>query len=178
MSFPLTGTDMRSQSTTLALLAIPTLLLGMSGGSPLLTQPRDLSALNALVGEWQSDTVSGISAGASCAWTEHRSALVCEQRISSAAGTSNALNIFTADSIPGQFTLYPLSHPGRVATPVPIIIRGTQWFYGGSAPDGDGRYYRTVNDFSQADVYTWRQETSPDGKQWTAGIHGQSRRVR
>lgn len=170
---------MRSKSITSSLIAIPALLLVMNSHSPPpLAQLRDVSALGALVGEWQSDTVSGISAGASCAWTEHRSALVCEQRISSAAGTSNALNIFTADSIPGRFTLYALSQPGRVVSPVPLIIRGTEWFYGGTVPDRDGRYYRTVNDFSQADVYTWRQETSPDGKQWIAGTHGQSRRVR
>ena len=141
-------------------------------------EASDVQALGALVGEWQTDTVDGVSARSSCAWTPRHGAVLCEQRIERKAGWSSALNLFTADSTDGAYALYVLSRSGDAMSPIPLVIRGRQWYYGGTAPSADGRFYRTVNDFSQTDVYTWRQETSADGKEWTAGIHGQSRRIR
>jgi hypothetical protein len=169
---------MRPRQTLMVLCALVNLLFDAAVAAPARgIFPQGPAALGALVGNWQSDTVNGVAAYAACSWTQQRSAVVCEQRINSATSNSNALNVFTADSAHGQYALYALSPPGRVVTPVPITIRGALWYYGGTAPERDGRYYRTVNDFSRADVYTWRQETSPDGKQWTAGVHGQSRRI-
>ncbi|CAN5476717.1 hypothetical protein BH09GEM1_BH09GEM1_29140 [soil metagenome] len=137
----------------------------------------DVTALAPLIGEWQSDTVRGVSARSTCVWTPRHGALLCEQRVEGPLGASTALNLFTADSVVGGFVLYVLSRPGSTVAPLPLGIRGAEWFYGGRSPSNDGRWYRTVNDFSRADSYEWRQETSRDGKQWTAGIHGVSRRV-
>lgn len=161
--------------TLVALVAI----IAAVGGAP---APRrtahDIDALGALAGEWQSDTVGGVSARSSCAWTARHLALFCEQRIDGMPGLATALNVFTADSTDTGFVLYVVSRPGAVITPVSIAIRGAEWFYGGTARAGDGRWYRTVNDFTQTDSYTWRQETSLDGEHWTSGGHGRSRRIR
>jgi|GEM_PF-2369442 len=138
----------------------------------------DVELLAALVGEWQTDTVSGMSARSSCVWTPRHGGLVCEQRIDSPTGASTSLNFFTEAPATGDFALYVLSRPGDVVSPVTLSIHGRVWIYGGKTPAGDGRYYRTINDFSGTDAYTWRQETSVDGKEWTSGIHGESRRVR
>ena len=168
----------------LTFVANITLVLALAYGVSDSVAPRlprsatDAEALGALVGEWQSDTVNGVSARSSCAWTPRHGGLLCEQRIDGPKGASTALNLFTADSSAGGFALYVLSRPGDVMSPIPFAIRGRLWFYGGGKPENDGRYYRTVNDFSQIDAYAWRQETSGDGKEWTVGIHGQSRRVR
>ena len=138
----------------------------------------DANALAAIVGKWQSDTVNGISALSNCVWTPEQGAVLCEQHLEGAPGVRTALNLFAADSASGVYALYVLTHAGDTLTPVPIVIRGKLWFYGGTARARDGRFYRTVNDFSRVDQYTWRQENSADGKEWTAGIHGQSRRIR
>lgn len=138
----------------------------------------DVELLAALVGEWQTDTVSGMSARSSCVWTPRHGGLVCEQRIDSPTGASTSLNLFTEAPATGNFVLYVLSRPGDAVSPVPLSIHGRVWIYGGGTPAGDGRYYRTINDFSRTDAYTWRQEMSVDGKEWTPGIHGESRRVR
>lgn len=141
--------------------------------------PRpDIEALSQLVGEWQTDTVGGVSARSSCAWTAWRLAVLCEQRIDGLPGAPTALNFFTADAAGTGFALYVLSRSGSVITPIAIVMNGAEWRYGGSSQASDGRWYRTVNDFRNPDSYTWRQETSLDGKQWTAGPHGRSRRIR
>ena len=160
-----------------------TLVVGLAT-APLETlhaRPRSVvgvESLAAIVGEWQSDTVRGTSARSSCVWTPWRGGVMCEQRIDGPTGASTALNLFTTASATGEFALYVLSHTGDVVTSVPFSIRGRLWFYGGKTAAGDGRYHRTVNDFSRTDSYTWRQETSVDGKEWTSGDHGESRRVR
>ena len=138
----------------------------------------DPAPLASIVGEWQSDTVGGTSARSACTWSPQHGAVICEQRISAPTGVTTAVNVFAPDSADGEFVLYVLSRPGSTMQPVAFSIRGHHWYYGGRKPERDGRYYRTVNDFTRADVYLWRQESSADGKEWEAGVHGQSRRIR
>lgn len=137
----------------------------------------DVELLSPLVGEWQSDTVMSVSARSSCAWTPRHGGVMCEQLVVSPSGTSTALSLFTADSATGEFVFYVMSRRGAVISPIPVSIHGPVWVYGGRKADDDGRFYRTVNDFSRTDAYDWRQETSRDGKDWSVGVHGQSRRV-
>ena len=159
-------------------LTIPAIALAFAA-TPSRHHPRsDPSSLLSIVGEWQSDTVGGVSARSTCTWSPQHAAVLCEQRITAPTGVSTALTLFAPDSSGGQFVLYVLSRPGATLNPVAFTIRDHLWYYGGQKPERDGRYYRTVNDFTRADVYLWRQESSADGKEWTAGVHGQSRRIR
>jgi hypothetical protein len=167
--------------SSLSAVLLTALVAGFAGTTraPSYNSPHTAAdALSAIVGEWQSDTVDGVSAQSHCAWTPQRGAVLCEQRIDGAPGVRTAINLFTADSASGRYALYVLVHQGDTIAPLPIVIRGKQWFYGGEKPARDGIYYRTVNDFSQTNAYTWRQESSADGKEWKAGSHGQSRRLR
>ena len=134
-------------------------------------------ALGALVGVWQSDTTNGNSALSSCAWTPQRGAVLCEQTITTPGGERHALNLFTFNTGTGSYSFYILGQPGDPMRPVALTIKGKIWIYGGQSPDPDGRTNRTVNDFSAGSSYTWRQESSSNGAQWTGGAHGQSRRV-
>lgn len=137
-------------------------------------------ALGAIVGEWQSDTVDGVSARTKCAWSPYHAGVVCEQHLQSPNGASTALDLFTADSATagGRFTLYVLQKSGEPMTAVPFVIEESRWIYGGASASGDGRYYRTVNEFRHENSYTWRQEVSSDGKTWSEGIHGRNVRIR
>jgi len=157
--------------------AMLTIMLSTRVAADVRRTPSDIGALGALVGEWQSDTTAGVSARTFCAWTPRRSSMLCELRIDAPAGQSTALSLFSSDSASGQFVLHVLSRPADTMQPVTLVIRGNLWYYGGQTASSDGRFYRTVNDFSRADVYYWRQESSVDGQQWTEGIHGQSRRI-
>lgn len=139
---------------------------------------RGPEALTAIVGVWQSDTTNGTSAISNCVWTPERGAVLCEQRLTTPDGEHRALDLFTFDPAGSRYALYVISRPGEAASPVALSIDGSTWVYGGKEPNPDGTYYRTVNDFSKPGSYTWRQESSRDGKMWSAGAHGNSKRLR
>ncbi len=143
------------------------------------TPPRaaGLASVGAIVGEWQSDKVGGVSARTNCAWSPYHGGVLCEQHLSTPKGASTALDLFTADSSSGRYTLYVLQRAGDAMTSVPFVIDGSRWTYGGTSASGDGHFYRTVNDFSSGNSYTWRQESSTDGKTWSAGVGGRNVRV-
>ena len=142
-----------------------------------LSQPQGVEALQAIVGTWQSDTVSGTSALSTCAWTPVHSAVVCEQTSTMPAGVRHSLSLFTFDPLDRKYLFYALGKPGDPMHPVPLAISGRIWIYGGLTAGPDSTRYRTVNDFSATGTYLWRQESSKDGEKWVAGIHGQSRRL-
>lgn len=139
---------------------------------------QSADALGALVGAWQSDTTDGVSALSSCVWTPEHDAVLCEQKIRSPAGERRAINLFTFDPAQERFVFYVLSRPGDPMNPVPLSIQGQIWIYGGTMVGQDGLFHRTVNDFSKAEVYLWRQEASTNGLDWMVGARGQSRRLR
>lgn len=93
-------------------------------------------------------------------------------------GERTALDLFTTDSASGTYHLYVVQRSGDTVNPVLFTIEGSRWTYGGGAAAGDGRFYRTVNEFAKPNEYTWRQESSSDGKSWSVGIHGRNWRVR
>ncbi|GEM_PF-2870128 len=140
--------------------------------------PQGLDALDAITGVWQSDTVDGVSARSQCAWTPGHLAVVCDQAIRTPSGDRADLNLFTFAAATGKYALYHLSPRGGPMQPVPLAIQGHIWTYGGDAPSQDGKWYRTINDFTAGTTYTWRAESSSDGTTWTVGAHGSSRRVR
>ena len=139
---------------------------------------KGADALRAIVGVWQSDTTGGMSALSNCVWTPAHGAVLCDQTISTPKGDQHALNLFTFDAAGGSYVLYGLQHPGDPMRLTPLAIKGSIWIYGGTSADSDGITYRTVNDFSAPDRYSWWQESSKNGEQWTKGVHGQVKRVR
>jgi hypothetical protein len=164
------------------------ILLGSLAGTKSLAQaeqtiqlripPEGAKALGAIVGVWQSDTTNGVSALSNCVWTPERGAVLCEQTIQSQTGEARALNLFTFDATSRRYVLYVVSHLGDPVEPVSLAIEGALWIYGGKGGDTDGTIHRTVNDFSSTGVYYWRQESSKNGKDWTVGAHGQSKRLK
>jgi hypothetical protein len=157
-------------------LAVLALALGGSLRSPAQT-PRSVEALGAIVGVWQSDTVEGTAAVSSCAWTPRHGAVICEQLIRSGSTESRALDLYTFDAASGKYLFYLLQQPGEAMRPTPLAVNGRIWAYGGDRAAPDGKWYRTINDFSDTDSYSWKLETSANGKDWTPGLHGRSRRV-
>jgi hypothetical protein len=135
---------------------------------------RSPSRLAPIVGTWQSDTVNGISARSECTLSADGSAVLCDQLVSTPTGIHHVLDLFTADSAPGRAVLYVVNQPGDTLRPLPITIAGPIWTYGGTAPAKDGTWWRTINDFSATDSYTWRAEKSTDGKVWATVMGGRS----
>ena len=140
--------------------------------------PVARTALNDIVGVWQSDTVSGTSAVSTCAASPAGSAVVCEQIIRTPAGNRRALNVFTVDTTGAAFVFYNLSRVGDAMVPVRLVIENHIWAYGGGERAGDGQFHRTINDFSNRAAYTWRLESSSDSVHWVPSLGGKSRRIR
>lgn len=136
------------------------------------------AALAPIVGVWQSDTTNGNSALSDCVWTPQGGAVLCEQTITTPGGMRHAENLFTWDSTTSHYFLYVAQAPGDTLSPVPLAITGKVWTYGGLTAAPNGKWWRTINDFSTAGSYTWRLESSDDGSRWTRVMGGTSRRVR
>lgn len=155
-------------------------LAGVSSGpgqAGLLHGPLGADALAPIVGVWQSDTTNGMSARSTCVWTPTHGGVLCEQEIATPDGPRHALNLFTYDPKGHAYALYAVMSPGATVEPVPLAIDGRIWTYGGLTAAPNGQTYRTINDFSMPDSYSWRLESSLDGKTWVIGPRGQSRRV-
>jgi hypothetical protein len=133
--------------------------------------------LGAIVGVWQSDATQGVSAKSSCDWTPQGNGVICDQTITTVAGTQHAMNFFTRNQRTGSFVFYVVPNPGDRLAPVPLIINGAIWTYGGLSAGPGGRWFRTINDFSKRDEYQWRLETSDDGKSWRTTSGGRSQRI-
>lgn len=153
-------------------------LAPLVGATSPTTRAPDRAALDDIVGTWLSDTTDGIWARSSCAPSPQSAAVVCEQTIMTPAGVRHAVNLFLVDSAAGRYVYYGVTEPGKTIQPTRLVIENHVWTYGGDQKAPDGIYYRTVNDFTARDSYTWRLETSRDGARWTAGRHGRSVRSR
>lgn len=156
-----------------ACLALPAAMANAQGAN------RDpaVTALASIVGVWQSDTTNGVSARSTCQWTPTHGGVVCEQDIITPDRPQHALNLFTRNTTDNRFALYVVMRPGDAVDAIAFSIEGSIWTYGGSKAAPNGQTYRTINDFSLPNSYTWRQESSTDGTTWTVGAHGRSRRV-
>ena len=137
-----------------------------------------VDALGAIVGVWQSDTVNGASALSSCDWTPSHGGVVCEQTITTAAGQRHALNLYAFDSAGQRYVYYGLSRPGDAMSPVALAISGPIWTYGSASAIANAPSSRTINDFSNHDAYSWRQETTQNGRDWVVVRGGRSTRLK
>jgi hypothetical protein len=141
------------------------------------TPAHGAEPLGAIVGVWQSDATQGVSAKSSCDWTPQGNGVICDQTITTVAGVQHAMNFFTRNQKTGSFVFYVVPNPGDTLAPVPLIINGAIWTYGGLSAGPGGRWFRTINDFSKRDEYNWRLETSDDGKSWRTTNGGRSQRI-
>ena len=151
------------------LVAIIAILL-----APVPVHSPDRVALNDIVGTWQSDTVGGTSARSVCAASPGGMAVICEQRIFSPTGARTAVNIFMVDSAANRYAYYGINQVGTPIRPAELAISDHIWIYGGNPKGADGKYSRTVNDFSAGTWYVWRVETSADGVNWTTVRQGRA----
>ncbi len=138
------------------------------------TSAPGFESLTPIVGVWQSDTSNGTSALSNCAWTATRTAVLCDQIVTTPKATLHALSLFTFEPAMKKFVFYGLSHPGDPMKPTPLSIDGKTWTYGGLTKEQDGKFYRTLNEFGAADSYTWRSQSSIDGKSWKTDVQGKS----
>ena len=136
-----------------------------------------VDALDAIVGKWQGDVVNGRSTRSDCVWTPLRTAVLCEQTITTSDGVQHALNLFTFEPATSRYFLYVVSKPGNPPNTATIAIDGKRWTYGGGPAPAGQRRTRTINDFSARDSYDWWTETSDDGEHWTRVMGGRSTRV-
>lgn len=153
----------------------------MLGTSALRAQTPAAGAdpLSDIVGTWQSDTVGGTSALSVCDWSPLERGVVCEQIITTPGGVEHAVSVFLPDSTGRRYSYYGIYGSGHDASATTLEIRGHVWVYGGLTRAGDGLYHHTVNDFSAHNgSYVWRQESSPDGVQWTVLQEGRASRRR
>jgi hypothetical protein len=150
----------------------------LSVGTARAQEESGVRALNDIVGTWQSDTVNGTSALSRCEWTPARLAVLCEQEIHARNGLRHVENLFTYDPQSSRYFFYGLPQPGDSMAPISLEIKNHVWVYGGQAAGSDGVTRRTVNEFSAADEYVWRRESSADGRSWTIVSRGRARRVR
>ncbi len=135
---------------------------------------QSAESLAPIAGVWQSDTSNGTSAVSTCTWTATRTAVLCDQVVTTPTSTIHALSLFTFDDAAKKFVFYGLSHPGDTLKPTPLTIDGKNWIYGGLTKESDGKYYRTVNTFAAGDSYTWSAQSSTGGTSWTVTAHGKS----
>lgn len=141
--------------------------------------PADSAAapLRAIVGEWQSDTVAGSAARSTCNWSPQETAVICEQTITAGGAIRHAVNVYTTNSTTGEHFYYGIVRPGADIASTRLEIVGRVWTYGGRAAAADGKFYRTVNDFTPSDRYEWRTEVSSDGLRWSVVRRGTAFRV-
>jgi hypothetical protein len=121
---------------------------------------------------WQSDATQGVSAKSSCIGRARQ--VICVRR-STVAGVQRDELLHEIRKPVVRFYVVP--NPGDTLTPLPLTISGATWTYGGVSPGPSGRWFRTINDFSKRDEYSWRLETSDDGKSWRTANGGRSQRV-
>ena len=162
-------------------LAAACMVFAASPSVPSLARPllaQDARALSAIVGEWQSDTTAGTSARSNCAWTPNHGGVVCEQIVTGPAGEQRTINLYTVDHANKRYVYYGLARPGSAIAPVALTIEGKIWTYGGASSAANGPASRTINDFSNPAVYTWRLETTQNGKDWTVVRGGASKRLK
>lgn len=171
--------DERGRSVWPLAVAVGVLLVALGSASSLNAQKPlpGTEPLGAIVGVWQSDATQGVSAKSSCDWTPQGNGVICDQTITTVAGVQHAMNFFTRNPRTGSFVFYVVPNPGDTLAPVPLTISGAMWTYGGLSAGPNGRWFRTINDFSKRDEYSWRLETSDDGKTWRAANGGRSQRV-
>src|SRR5881628_2204831 len=69
-------------------------------------------ALDAIVGEWQSDTTGGTSARTTCGWTPAKLSVICEQLLDTRRGIQRVQNFYTFDAATGRYFFYGPLKPG------------------------------------------------------------------
>jgi hypothetical protein len=142
--------------------------LAAIGAAP---RPAALDALDRLVGTWQSSGTfvnsaysnpRTVTATTTCAWSNDRVFLICQQSALADGKAVEAVAIYTYDDAKQKYHFYTVQ-PGR-ADSTQLAVSPTTIEYDDSFTDGSKKVLtRTLNVWETPRRYTWRAEYSLDG---------------
>ena len=180
----------RTARAAAAALAVAFLTAPASAQTPAQTAgPPDpaLAQLDRLVGTWDApgefvdsaySKAGSAHAVTTCRWSDDRVFVICQQRVTTQAGTDDDVAIYTYDPAAKAYRFY---HVNRTATNGSTIqVTPNEIVYSGTFTDGGKRVMtRTLNVWQSPQHYTWRAEYSLDGgATWVLMGSGGSTRVK
>lgn len=167
------------------------LALALAAGNPASAQtaaPQDpaLAQLDRLAGTWEApgtfvdsaySKAGTAHATTTCAWSDDRVFMICQQRVTTQAGTDGDVALYTYDPAGKAYRFYHVSR--TAATGSTIAVTPGEIVYSGSFTDGAKQVTtRTLNVWQSPQHYTWRAEYSLDGgKTWVLMGSGSATRV-
>jgi hypothetical protein len=165
------------------LLAIALLVLALAAPAHATTAADGLERLE---GNWNA-TATGLdtpyskagstSVKTSCAWTEGRDFLICQQTLAASAEISHAVSIYTYDAAAAKYHFYAAQVKG--IADVGITVDSTGIMYTNTFSDGGKSVtVRTLNVWDDPDHYRFWTEFTTDGQHWVKMLTGSSQRVK
>ena len=144
-----------------------------TGAAP---RPAALDALDRFVGTWQStgtfvnsaySNPKTVTATTTCAWSNDRVFLICQQSVLADGKPIEAVAIYTYDDAAHKYHFYTVG-TGR-ANGTDLSVKPDTIEYDDSFTDGSKKVLsRTLNVWESPQRYTWRAEYSLDGgATWT-----------
>ena len=145
-----------------------------------------LAQLDRLAGTWDApgtfvdsaySKAGTAHATTTCAWSDDRVFLICQQRVTTQAGTDDDVALYTYDPAGKAYRFY---HVSRTATSgSTIAVTPNEIVYSGSFTDGGKQVTtRTLNVWQSPQRYSWRAEYSLDGgKTWVLMGSGSATRL-
>lgn len=168
-----------------AFLAVALPALPASAQGTVVPDPA-LGQLDRLVGTWDApgtfvdsaySKAGTARATTTCAWSGDHVFLICQQQVTTQAGTDDDVALYTYDPAGKTFRFYHVSRTSTSGST--IAVTPSEIVYSGSFADGDKQVTtRTLNVWQSPQHYTWRAEYSLDGgKSWVLMGSGSATRV-
>lgn len=154
--------------------------------APITAFSAPIDELDRFAGTWQSEgtfvdgpySKAGVStASTTCAWSNDRSFMICQQSVLTSGKRSSDLGIYTYDDASSAYRFYNVSSARTTSTT--ITVSGNTITYPFSFTDnGKNVTIRTLNIWKNAGLYTWRAEYTTDGgATWTPMGSGSSKKT-
>jgi hypothetical protein len=145
-----------------------------------------LDQLDRLAGTWSTQgtflttpySTAGTAAGtASCAWSNDRQFMICQQNVTLSGKTDHDVTIYAYDESKQAYRFYNI-HAGD-STSTTITVNGDTVTYPFTFTDGgQSVQIRTINAWKGSSYYDWRTEYSNDnGATWTPMASGTSQKT-
>lgn len=140
--------------------------------TPKLALP-ELSKLAPLVGVWESRGIRS-----HCDWSPDHRWLICDQFGGSEGEKFDAISMYSYSPKRNAMIFYTMPDGQPLPFSATLKIEGKRWTYIPVDPQA-AKHFRTINEFQDADHYTWQALGSDDdGKTWKAVMTGESTRVK
>lgn len=167
------------------LLTTATALAAALALLPIAARSAGAEELNRYAGSWAStgtfvDTpyskAGSADADTTCAWSNDRGFMICQQRVTLSGKTEHDLGIYTFDDATNAYHFVAVRTTGPSSPD--IAMDSTSVTYVNSFNDnGKQVTVRTTNVWVGPDRYTWRTEYSTDsGATWTLMASGSAQR--